>query len=85
VTKDPADLYVFKVPSLRNVVMTPPYFHDGSVATLRDAVRIMAKVQLEKTLIDPEIRDIVAFLGSLTGKQPESFTEAPVLPAAGFR
>lgn len=45
VTHDPADLYVFKVPSLRNVAMTPPYFHDGSVAALPDAVRVMAKVQ----------------------------------------
>jgi cytochrome c peroxidase len=44
VTKDPADLYVFRVASLRNVAMTPPYFHDGSVATLPEAVKIMARV-----------------------------------------
>jgi cytochrome c peroxidase len=44
VTHDPADLYVFKVPSLRNVARTPPYFHDGSVATLADAVRVMGRV-----------------------------------------
>jgi cytochrome c peroxidase len=85
VTKDPSDLYVFKVPSLRNVAMTPPYFHDGSTATLPEAVRIMAKVQLDQTLADPEVHDIVAFLRSLTGKLPKSFTEAPVLPAASFR
>ena len=46
VTQDPADLYVFKLASLRNVAMTPPYFHDGSVATLPAAVRVMARVQL---------------------------------------
>lgn len=85
VTKDTADLYVFKVPSLRNVTMTPPYFHDGSVATLRGAVTVMARVQLDKTLTDREVEDIVAFLGSLTGDLPDTFINAPVLPPSGFR
>jgi cytochrome c peroxidase len=85
VTKDPADMYVFKVPSLRNVAMTPPYFHDGSVATLPEAVRVMARVQLGKTLSDQDVHDIIAFLDSLTGPLPKSFAEAPVLPAAAFR
>ncbi len=80
VTKDPADLYVFRVPSLRNVAMTPPYFHDGSVATLPEAVRIMARVQLEVTLNDAEIRNIVAFLESLTGELPSAFATVPALP-----
>jgi cytochrome c peroxidase len=84
VTKNPADLYVFKVPSLRNVAMTPPYFHDGSVATLSQAVRIMAKVQLGKILSDREVAEIVAFLDSLTGRLPGDFVTAPVLPAAAF-
>ena len=84
VTKNPADLYVFKVPSLRNVVMTPPYFHDGSVPTLPEAVRIMARVQLGKQLNDEQVTHLVAFLGSLTGKLPETFVEAPVLPTAAF-
>jgi cytochrome c peroxidase len=53
-TKDPADLYVFRVPILRNVAMTAPYFHDGSVATLPDAVRVMARVQLGTKLSDLE-------------------------------
>jgi cytochrome c peroxidase len=44
VTKDPKDLYVFRVPSLRNVAMTPPYFHDGSVPTLPEAAKVMACV-----------------------------------------
>ena len=83
-TKDPADLYVFKVPGLRNVEMTPPYFHDGSVGTLPEAVRVMARVQLGKTLSDQDTAAIVTFLKSLTGKPPEDFAVAPVLPPAGF-
>src|SRR2546423_1717985 len=82
VTKDPADLYVFKVASLRNVAMTPPYFHDGSVATLPEAVRVMARVQLARTLTDREVTDIVAFLESLTGPLPADFVTAPILPPA---
>jgi cytochrome c peroxidase len=82
VTKDPADLYVFRVPSLRNVAMTAPYFHDGSVATLPDAVRVMARVQLGKKLNDSEVNSIVAFLESLTGDLPPAFATAPVLPSA---
>ena len=81
VTKDPDDLYVFRVASLRNVAMTPPYFHDGSVATLPEAVNVMARVQLGVTLSDADTRDIVAFLESLTGKLPANFATAPVLPS----
>jgi len=81
VTKDPNDLYVFRVASLRNVAMTPPYFHDGSVATLPEAVKVMARVQLGVTLEDADIRDIVAFLQTLTGELPTNFATAPVLPA----
>ncbi|MCU1337574.1 MAG: ccpA [Bryobacterales bacterium] len=84
VTNNPADMYVFKVPGLRNAAKAPPYFHDGSVRTLPEAVRIMAKVQLGKTLSDQDTKAIVTFLGSLTGKLPQNFAEAPVLPAAGF-
>jgi cytochrome c peroxidase len=84
VTKNPVDLYVFKVPSLRNVAMTPPYFHDGSVASLPQAVRVMAKVQLGKALSDREVKEIVAFLDSLTGRLPKTFVTAPVLPVAAF-
>jgi cytochrome c peroxidase len=61
VTKDPVDLYVFRVASLRNVAMTPPYFHDGSVATLPEAVKVTARVQLGVTLSDADTGDIVAF------------------------
>ncbi len=80
VTHDEADLYLFKVPSLRNVAMTPPYFHDGSVATLPEAVRVMARVQLGAKLEDKDIDDIVAFLASLTGPLPPDFAGAPTLP-----
>ena len=61
VTKDPGDLYVFRVASLRNVAMKPPYFHDGSVATLPEAVKVMARVQLGVSLNDADTHDIAAF------------------------
>jgi cytochrome c peroxidase len=80
ITKDPADMFVFKVPMLRNVAKTAPYFHDGSVAKLEDSVQIMAKAQLDKTLSDEEVKDIVTFLESLTGDVPESLAKAPDLP-----
>ena len=85
VTKNEADLYVFKVPILRNVVMTPPYFHDGSVTELPDAIRIMAKAQLGKELSDAQVKQIVAFLESLTGKLPEHFQTVPILPTSAFQ
>jgi cytochrome c peroxidase len=80
VTKNPDDLYVFRVPSLRNVAMTAPYFHDGSIAALPDAVRVMGRVQLGLTLADAGIGEIVAFLESLTGELPANFATVPALP-----
>ncbi|TGK20692.1 cytochrome-c peroxidase [Leptospira fluminis] len=68
VTKNQADLYVFKVPSLRNVALTAPYFHDGKVATLQDAVKKMAHIQLGKELSVQEIDSIVHFLKALSDK-----------------
>jgi cytochrome c peroxidase len=68
VTKQENDLHVFKVPVLRNIELTFPYFHDGSVTDLSEAVRIMAKVQLDKIFSDDEIGKIVAFLKMLTGE-----------------
>lgn len=85
VTQDPRDLYVFKVSSLRNVAVTPPYFHDGSVATLPMAVRVMARVQLGKTLTETEVAELVAFLHTLTGPLPADFATMPVLPSASAR
>lgn len=71
VTKSDTDRHVFKVPSLRNVVKTAPYFHDGSVATLEEAVKLMGKHQLGKDLSEADINEIVVFLGSLTGRIPQ--------------
>ena len=80
VTHQAADKMVFKVPSLRNVADTAPYFHDGSVADLSAAVRRMATMQLGLTLTDPQVDDIVIFLSALTGKIPADFIVAPNLP-----
>lgn len=77
VTKNSADLYVFKVPTLRNIAETYPYFHDGSVSKLDDAVKIMAKLQLNKQLTDEDAKSIVVFLKSLTGKLPEDVSKDP--------
>ena len=84
-TKKDEDLYIFKVPQLRNVAMTPPYFHDGSVATLDDAVRVMARLQLGQKISDADVALIVAFLETLSGDVPPQFATAPALPVAGFR
>jgi cytochrome c peroxidase len=84
VTENEADNYLFKVPSLRNVAMTPPYFHDGSVATLPEAIEVMARVQLGKKLSQQQIKTLVAFLESLTGKLPPDFATLPVLPPKAF-
>lgn len=65
VTNNPADKYVFKVPSLRNITKTAPYFHDGAVAGLDEAVAQMAWMQLGRKLSDQEVSEIVAFLGAL--------------------
>ncbi|MDZ4727783.1 MAG: cytochrome-c peroxidase [Leptospira sp.] len=68
VTKDPSDKYFFKVPSLRNIALTGPYFHDGKVASLEDAVKKMAYHQLGQTLSETDTNKIVKFLGSLSDK-----------------
>lgn len=72
VTQAEVDRHVFRVPSLRNVELTAPYFHDGSAETLPEAVKIMAKYQLGKALSDDQIAKIVAFLKSLTGRRPDA-------------
>jgi cytochrome c peroxidase len=60
--------------------MTSPYFHDGSVDRLPDAVRIMGKIQLGKDLSDQEISVVVGFLKSLTGRLPDDAVTVPLLP-----
>jgi cytochrome c peroxidase len=72
-TRKEEDRYVFRVPMLRNVAKTAPYFHDGSVDRLDRAVRIMAAVQLGRTLDDASVASIVAFLDSLTGEVPAHY------------
>ena len=76
VTKSEADKHFFKVPSLLNVEKTAPYYHDGKVATLEEAIKLMADTQLGKTLTDEQLRGLVAFLKALTGKLPEGFAQA---------
>src|SRR5690606_20307213 len=68
ITGRESDRRVFRVPSLRNVAVTAPYFHDGRTASLNDAVRIMARSQLGRELTEREIRAIVKFLRTLTGE-----------------
>lgn len=70
VTGRDEDRYVFKVPGLRNVALTAPYFHDGSVASLESAVAIMGRYQLGRDLAPEDVKAIVAFLHSLTGRIP---------------
>lgn len=81
VTKNDVDKYVFKVPVLRNVAKTSPYFHDGSVDKLENAVWIMGKIQLGKDLNKSQVEEIVTFLKSLTGKIPEDAFKVPLLPS----
>lgn len=83
VTKNDSDAHLFKVPTLRNVALTAPYFHNGSVKTLDQAVKLMAKLQLNKDLSKAEIDDIVAFLNGLTGEFPQQ--KMPRLPATPDR
>jgi len=73
-----ADRGMWKVPTLRNIELTAPYFHNGSVKTLDEAVRVMAKTQLNRELSDTETADIVAFLGALSGPFPQQ--SLPRLP-----
>jgi len=73
ITRKEEDRYVFRVPMLRNIAKTAPYFHDGSVDTLERAVRIMASVQLGRTLDERTVGDLVSFLEALTGEVPSSY------------
>jgi len=78
VTKTADDEYVFKVPTLRNIELTPPYFHSGQAWDLKQAVGVMATSQLGEHLTDAEIGKVTAFLRSLTGTQPQ--VSYPILP-----
>ncbi len=78
VTKKDADKSVFKIATLRNIALTAPYFHNGSVNTLSTAVQVMAKSQLGASLKQQQVKDIVAFLEALTGDFPDQ--KMPRLP-----
>jgi len=78
VTGKDSDRFMFKVPTLRNVEMTYPYFHDGEAQTLTEAVDVMGRLQLGKKFTDEENARIVAFLKTLTGDQPAF--QMPILP-----
>lgn len=78
VTKKVEDKNHWRVPTWRNVALTAPYFHNGKVKTLDEAVRVMAKTQLDMDLKDDQVADIVAFLNSLTGEFPKQ--TMPQLP-----
>lgn len=80
ITRSDEDRMVFKVPSLRNVARTAPYFHDGSVASLDEAVRLMAKHQLGKTLPDADVKAIVTWLGALSGEIPKDYVAEYEVP-----
>ena len=77
VTKDEDDKFKFKVPSLRNIAVTYPYFHDGKISSLHEAVRTMASIQLGKQFTKEEEADLVAFLKALTGKELQNAKTAP--------
>lgn len=83
VTNNPEDEHMWKVPTLRNVALTAPYFHNGSVDTLETAVKLMGKLQLDKDLPAEDIEDIVAFLNGLTGQFPKQ--SMPTLPGTPGR
>ncbi|MDP2340977.1 MAG: cytochrome c peroxidase [Deltaproteobacteria bacterium] len=85
VTGNVDDDFVFKVPSLRNVEKTGPWFHDGSVNDLGKAVRLMAKHQLGRELADDDAKSIVTFLKTLTGTPNVMLLPKPVLPPSGPR
>jgi cytochrome c peroxidase len=81
VSGKPWDEMMFKVPTLLNVERTAPYFHDGAVKTLPDAVKKMADIQLDMNLSEKQVEKIVAFLESLNGELPK--IEKPTLPPSG--
>lgn len=84
VTQAESDKFLFRVPTLRNIEHTYPYFHDGSVNSLENAVRIMGMAQLGRELSEEDVSDMVAFLNSLTGKVSEEALTLPVLPKSVF-
>ena len=78
-SNNPRDEYMWRVPSLRNIMLTAPYFHNGSAKTIQQAIMIMGKTQYGNDLSEKQINDIMAFLNTLTGVKPQiSLPELPV-------
>jgi cytochrome c peroxidase len=75
VTHNEEDRFVFKVPTLRNVTLTPPYFYDGQVSTLPEAVRLMGWMQLDTKLEFSEVDEIICFLNALDSERPDKLGE----------
>jgi cytochrome c peroxidase len=84
-TKNEADKHFYKVPTLRNIALTAPYFHNGKVMDLATAVQVMGKTQLNKDLSEQQVQDIVAFLNALTGEFPsQAMPHLPDYPNKTF-
>lgn len=83
ITGKESDKMVFVVPTLRNVAQTAPYYHDGSVATLEEAVKKMGEYQLGEKLSDAQVDSIIAWLNTLTGEIPHEYIQKPELPPGG--
>jgi cytochrome c peroxidase len=84
ITKQEQDRFVFRVPSLRNVAISAPYFHDGSAKNLEQAVTVMSKYQLGRKLSKEDVDSIVLFLKTLTGETP-NILRAPAQTAEGAK
>jgi cytochrome c peroxidase len=85
VTKNAKDKQFFKVPSLRNIVKTAPYLHNGKVQTLNEAITMMSAHQLGAKLKPEEVKSIAGWLNALTGEPPKALTAKPQLPPSGPR
>jgi cytochrome c peroxidase len=80
-----ADKHFFKVPTLRNIALTAPYLHNGSVTSLPRVIQVMAKMQLGSSLKQQQVKDIEAFLESLTGEFPkQTMPRLPATPGKTF-
>lgn len=85
ITKSPVDRMMFKVPSLKNITETGPYFHDGSAKTLADAIRTMGRYQVGVLLTDAEVSSIASWMRSMTGDPDPIYVAMPKLPPSTER
>jgi cytochrome c peroxidase len=85
ITKSPVDRMMFKVPSLKNIAETGPYFHDGSAKTLAEAIRAMARYQVGVVISDQEVEAIVAWMRSMSGEPDPVYVAMPKLPVSTAR